>query len=223
MNEIHRIHVKIYHHKNKITQMKRFIVLAASALVALGLNSCCNGNKCENTASTEPSAMEVIKNRTSIRQFTDQPVEKEKIEALIKAGMSAPSAMNKQPWKFVVITNKEKLQQLSDSCGKPPVGKAALSIIVCGDMTKTSNTADDLWWTEDCGAATENILLAATAQGLGAVWCGTWPRYENINKIKEILSLPSNIIPYSTIAIGYPGETPQPKDKFTEDNVIRVE
>ncbi len=198
--------------------------MAASAIIALGLNSCCNSNNsCDKPASSEPSAMEVIKNRTSIRQFTDQPVEKEKIDALVKAGMSAPSAMNKQPWKFVVVTNKEKISALGDSCGKPPVSKSTLTIIVCGDMEKTSNTPEDIWWSEDCGAATENILLAATAQGLGGVWCGTWPKMENVKKIQEILSLPSTVIPYSMLAIGYPAENPQPKDKFTEDNVIRFE
>ncbi len=204
--------------------MKKLTILAASAMIALGLNSCCSNKGCDKqAASSELSAMEVIKNRTSIRQFTDQAVEKEKIDALVKAGMSAPSAMNKQPWKFVVVTNKEKISALGDSCGKPPVSKSALTIIVCGDMSKTSNTPEDIWWSEDCGAATENILLAATAQGLGGVWCGTWPRMENVKKIQEILNLPSNVVPYSMLAIGYPAENPQPKDKYTEDNVIRFE
>lgn len=203
--------------------MKKLTILAASAMIALGLNSCGNSSSCDKPANTEPSAMEVIMSRTSIRQYTDQPVEKEKIDALVKAGMAAPSAMNKQPWKFVVVTNKEKIAALGDSCGKPPVQKSALTIIVCGDMTKTSNTPEDIWWSEDCGAATENILLAATAQGLGAVWCGTWPNDGNVKKIQEILNLPSTVVPYSMLAIGYPAENPQPKDKFTEDNVIRFE
>ena len=203
--------------------MKKILTIAAGALLAFGISSCCGNNSCDKPASSEPSALEVIKNRTSIRQFTGQPIEKEKIDALLKAGMAAPSAMNKQPWKFVVVTNKEKISILGDSCGKPPVSKSALTIIVCGDIEKTSNTPEDIWWSEDCGAATENILLAATAQGLGGVWCGTWPNMNNVKKIQEILNLPSSIVPYSMLAIGYPAENPKPKDKFTEDNVIRFE
>lgn len=203
--------------------MNKLTLIVASAALALGLGSCCN--KCNTNQQNDSSAscLEVIKNRTSIRQFTDQNVEKEKIDILLKAGLAAPSAMNKQPWKLVAITNKEKIKELADSTGKKPVEKSTLTIVVCGDMSKTSNTPEDLWWTEDCGAVTENILLAATAQQLGAVWCGTWPDNNRVAVAQKVLSLPSNLIPYSIIAIGYPAENPTPKNKYTEDNIIRIE
>ena len=204
--------------------MKKFLSIAACALIALGISSCCSKDNCEKSCqASSASCLEVIKNRTSIRQFTDQPVEKEKIDQLLRAGLAAPTAMNKQPWKIVALTNKAKIKELADTTGKPPIAKSTLTIIVCGDMTKTSGNADDLWWTEDCGAATENILLAATAQGLGAVWCGTWPDPNRVNQARTILSLPSNLVPYSMIAIGYPAENPTPKDKYTEENIIRIE
>lgn len=140
--------------------MNKILTFATCALLAVGISSCCNKNSCEKNQSGA-SCLEVIKNRTSIRQYTDQPVEKEKIDQLLRAGLAAPSAMNKQPWKIVALTNKEKIKELADSTGKPPIAKSTLTIIVCGDMTKTSGNADDLWWTEDCGAVTENVLLAA--------------------------------------------------------------
>ncbi len=202
--------------------MNKILTFATCAILAVGINSCCDKNSCEKNQSGT-SCLEVIKNRTSIRQYTDQPVEKEKIDQLLRAGLAAPSAMNKQPWKIVALTNKEKIKELADSTGKPPIAKSTLTIIVCGDMTKTSGNADDLWWTEDCGAVTENVLLAATAQGLGAVWCGTWPDPNRYNKARQVLGLPENLVPYSMIAIGYPDENPTPKDKFTEDNIIRIE
>jgi nitroreductase len=203
--------------------MNKLTFIVASAALALGLGSCCN--KCDNKQQNASSAscLELIKNRTSIRQFTNQAVEKEKIDNLLKAGMAAPSAMNKQPWKLVAITNKEKIKQLADSTGKKPVENSTLTIVVCGDMSKTSNTPEDLWWTEDCGAVTENILLAATAQDLGAVWCGTWPDNNRVATTQKLLSLPSEIVPYAIIAIGYPAENPTPKNKYTEDNIIRID
>ncbi|MBR4265365.1 MAG: nitroreductase family protein [Bacteroidales bacterium] len=199
--------------------MSRFLTILLCAMLSFEMSGC----REKDNQPSNASCLEVIKNRTSIRQYTDQPVEKEKIDNLLRAGLAAPSAMNKQPWKLVALTNKAKINELGEATGKPPISKSTLTIIVCGDLTKTDGTSEDLWWTEDCGAVTENILLAATAQGLGAVWCGTWPSAERFNKAREVLRLPENLVPYSMIAIGYPNENPTPKDKFTEDNIIRIE
>ena len=112
-----------------------------------------------------------ILQRTSVRSYEDRPVEKEKIEKLLRAGMAAPTAVNKQPWHFIVVTDKDQLQNLAEA--NPNAGmaaKAPLAIVVCGDMNKALEGDAREFWVQDCSAATENILLAATGMGLGSVW-----------------------------------------------------
>ncbi|MBR0036330.1 MAG: nitroreductase family protein [Bacteroidales bacterium] len=199
--------------------MKKLSILAV-ACAAL-LSSC----TCSNEVKNEPqdngkAALEVIMTRTSIRQYTDQPVEMEKVEAMLRAGMAAPTAMNAQPWHFVVINDKAKLEELAAA---NPRGKmlqsAPLAIVVCGDMSKTREGKAREFWIQDCSAATENILLAAHAQGLGAVWTALHPMDERIAPVCEALKLPESFIPLCTIIIGYPAEQPQPKDKWKPENV----
>ena len=165
-------------------------------------------------------AINNIMTRTSIRQYTDEPVSKENIETMLRAGMAAPTAVNRQPWHFVVINSKEKFAELA---GDNPRGgmlkQAALAIVVCGNMDKALPGPGQGFWVQDCSAATENILLAANALGLGAVWTGLYPDENRAASVAKVLKLPQAFIPLCTILIGHPAEHPQPKDKWKPENV----
>ena len=194
-----------------------------SALAGLVTMTACNSTepKAESAANTDGKAIvENIMTRTSIRNYTDQAISADTIETLLRAGMAAPTAVNKQPWHFVAVTDKEKLSGLATA--NPNAGmaaKAPLAIVVCGDMTKALEGGGRAFWIQDCSAATENILLAAHAQGLGAVWTGTYPNEERVHAVADVLKLPDTLIPLCTIVIGYPAEQPEPKDKWKPENV----
>lgn len=180
----------------------------------------CNGQSEVKNESNDNGMLETIMTRTSIRQYTDQPVEKEKIEAMLRAGMAAPTAVNAQPWHFVVVSDKAKLGELAAANPRAGMLKSApLAIVVCGDMTKAMEGKGRQFWIQDCSAATENILLAAHAQGLGAVWTALYPMEERIQPVSEALKLPDTLIPLCTVVIGYPAEQPEPKDKWKPENV----
>ena len=165
-------------------------------------------------------AINNIMTRTSIRQYTDEPVSKADIETMLRAGMAAPTAVNRQPWHFVVINSKVKLAELA---GDNPRGgmlkKAPLAIVVCGNMDKALPGQGRGFWVQDCSAATENILLAANAIGLGAVWTGLYPDVNRAGAVAKVLKLPETYIPLCTIVIGHPAEQPAPKDKWKPENV----
>jgi nitroreductase len=164
--------------------------------------------------------MNTILTRTSIRAYENRPVEDEKIEQLLRAAMAAPSACNKQPWRFVVIKNQQTLKTLSEQFSNMPMAeKAAVAIVVCGDMEHTMPEEGQSYWIQDAAAATENILLAAHSLGLGAVWCGIYPRMERVASLKSLLKMPENIVPFSVIPMGYPAESRAPKDKWNPENV----
>ena len=180
----------------------------------------CNGQSEVKNESNDNGMLETIMTRTSIRQYTDQPVEKEKIEAMLRAGMAAPTAVNAQPWHFVVVSDKAKLSELAAANPRAGMLKSApLAFVVCGDMTKAMEGKGRQFWIQDCSAATENILLAAHAQGLGAVWTALYPMEERIQPVSEALKLPDTLIPLCTVVIGYPAEQPEPKDKWKPENV----
>ena len=161
-----------------------------------------------------------IISRTSVRSYTDQPVEQEKIDLLLHAAMSAPSACNKQPWHFVVINDRKVLDKIpSFSPYASMVREASLAIVVCGDLSKALKGWEQEFWIQDCAAATENILLMAHGLGLGAVWTALYPAKDRFQGMQQLLDLPKNIIPLNTIAIGYPKVETKPKDKWKEDNV----
>ncbi len=161
--------------------------------------------------------LEAIFSRRSIRNFLDQPIEQEKIELLLRAGMQAPSAHNKQPWHFLIINERSLLNQIADF---HPYAKmlyqAPLAIAVCGDLGLESN---DRYLALNCAAATENILLAAHGLGLGAVWVAVYPREERIKKIKLLLELPLHIIPISLVAVGYPRQTVEAVNRYDPEKV----
>lgn len=161
-----------------------------------------------------------IMSRSSVRSYTDRPIEKDKIDRLLHAGMAAPSAMNRQPWHFVVVDDRSLLDSIATATPNAGMArKAPLAIVVCGNKDKFAEGHAREMWSQDASAATENILLQAHAMGLGAVWTGTFPSEERMAKVSSLLNLPSNLLPFSTIVIGYPDGDATPKDKWNEENV----
>lgn len=161
-------------------------------------------------------ALTVIHNRKSVRSYQNKEVTREQLEVLLKAAMAAPTAMDKRPWVFVVVTDRETLNKLSEGLPYAKMLKeVSAAVFVCGD---TSKTTDDFWIT-DCSAASENLLLAAEATGLGAVWTAVYPDKSRINHVRKILGIPSNIIPLNCIPVGYPAGKEKPKDKWNPANI----
>lgn len=196
--------------------MKEKVLILGLALALVIV--CVQLVKGKTTSSSTAGGDDVYNNimtRTSVRSYQDKPVEKDKIEKLLRAGMAAPSAMNKQPWHFVVVTDKKELADIAEATPNASMAKdAPLAIIVCGDMTKAADGDAQQFWIQDCSAVSENILLAAHGMGLGAVWTGTYPSQERCAAIRKILGLPETMIPLNTIVIGYPDGEAQPKDKW---------
>lgn len=162
-----------------------------------------------------------ILNRKSVRQFSDKPIESEKVYLLLHAGMSAPSARNRQPWKFVVVDEKDLLIALGTEL---PYAKmlmeSPLGIVVCGDIRDKEDETAQTFWVQDCSAAVENILLAAESLGLGAVWTACYPKEERVEIPQRILNLPEGIVPLCVIPIGYPKTKNKPINKWNENNVM---
>ncbi len=164
-------------------------------------------------------AMNAILSRRSIRQYTADAIPEELIVELLKAAMSAPSARNEQPWHFVVIDNRNILNDIPKvHPNSNMLREAPLAIVVCGDLLLEEGRG---WWVQDCSAATENILIAANARGLGAVWLGVYPREERVVGIKKILGLPEHIIPLCIVSIGYPTERNPPANRYDLTRVHR--
>ena len=172
------------------------------------------------SVNAEQAVLDNIATRTSVRDYEARPVEKEKIEKMLRAAMAAPTAMNKQPWHFVVVDQRNVLDALA---GANPYAKmlkkAPLAIVVCGNTDRMIEGGGRDFWIQDASAATENLLLAAHAMGLGAVWTGAYPSEERCISISKVLSLSDNLIPLNMIVVGYPAEQPQPKQKFKEENI----
>lgn len=162
---------------------------------------------------------ESIYQRRSIRRFQNRPVPEQYIEELLKAAMSAPSAMNQQPWHFVVINDHRLLEQIAAiQGGYSMLKRAPMAILVCVEESLASLKH---FWPLDCAAATENILIAAQSLGLGVTWCGLYPALEFITKIREILDLPESITPFSLIPVGFPDEEKAPEDRFRKERIHR--
>lgn len=161
-----------------------------------------------------------IMTRTSVRSYSDRPIEKAQVDSLLHAGMAAPTAMNRQPWHFVVVDDRALLASIASITPNAGMAKKApLAIVVCGNKDKFAEGGAREMWSQDVSAATENILLQAHAMGLGAVWTGTFPSKERMTAVSTLLNLPDNLMPFCTIVIGYPDGATTPKDKWSEDNV----
>ena len=153
-------------------------------------------------------AMENILSRRSIRRYTAEPVSEETIKQLLEAAMSAPSANNRQPWQFVVIDDRELLDAITEVHRYAQMLKEApLAILVCGDLQRAKRQG---YWVQDCSAATENLLLAAHALGLGAVWLGVYPNEQRLVGVRRLLRLPEQLEPFILISLGQPAEQKPP-------------
>lgn len=158
--------------------------------------------------------------RRSIRKYTDQPVSDEIIEDLLQAAMAAPTARNLQPWQFVVVREADVLAQLRAAL---PFGKinAPCAVCVCGGLPLIKRLVVERFWQQDCSAATENILLAATAMGLGSVWCGVYPLKKAENGVREVLALPKDVLPLNVIFLGYPAEEKLARTQYDPAKIFR--
>jgi nitroreductase len=154
--------------------------------------------------------------RRSIRKYTSEPVSEAQVKALLEAAMAAPSAHNSKPWHFVVVTERRKLNSLAD--GHPHakmLRQATLCIAVCG------NPAESQFWEQDCSAATENLLLMATAIGLGAVWVGVHPREELVALVRQELAIPGGFAPLCLVPVGHPAEEKRPRTQYDDARIHR--
>ncbi len=161
--------------------------------------------------------MDLIFSRRSIRQFTEQEVPQEMLTLLLQAAMAAPSAANGKPWEFVVVTDKAVLAELRAAHHGRYNGQAAIA--VCANLALAGSPASQLFWQQDLAAATENILLAATGLGLGAVWTGGYPGMDRVEILRRILRIPENVYPMCLIWIGYPAESKPPRTQYDETRV----
>ncbi len=164
---------------------------------------------------------EVLLKRRSVRKFTEETVSDEMIEELLHAAMSGPSACNKKPWEFYVVTNASVLEELK-AASKFSRITSKLAIIVCGNLNNALPMKMADYWVQDCSAATENILLRATDLGLGAVWCGIYPQKRAEERMRKILGISEREIPLNLIFIGHPAEEPEGRDQYEEKKVHYV-
>jgi nitroreductase len=162
-------------------------------------------------------AMKAILSRRSIRKYTKEPVPDSTVKDILEAAMSAPSAGNEQPWHFVVISDRDILNAIpAFHPYSQPLTMASVAILICGDLTLEVHKD---FWIQDCSAATENILIAVQAKGLGAVWLGIYPRPERVIGMQKLLGLPEHVIPLAVIPIGYPAEDKPPSARFDNSRI----
>lgn len=161
--------------------------------------------------------MKAIKERRSIRKYTDQPVSDKQINDILTAGMYAPSGGNQQARDFIVIKDREKLQAITQIHPYASMLKdASVAIIVCGNLDKERFQG---LWIQDCSATTQNILLAAYDLGLGSVWLGVYPEEDRVQGLKLLFNTPNHIIPFSIIALGYPDEEKQTPERYVSESI----
>lgn len=168
-----------------------------------------------------PGVLEAIATRTSIRKFDPAvQVSTTEMDTILRSAMCAPSAMNKQPWEFVVVRDPGQLRKLAEALPYSRVGNGAnAAIVVCGNLDNGLPGRGREYWVQDCSAASMNILLAVTAQGLGAVWTGVYPGEDRIAAVRKILGIPEGFMPLNVIPIGKPAESPSPKDKWNVNKI----
>lgn len=189
--------------------MKKVVFLA----ILFAVFSVFGGEKMNETAKT-------IFNRKSVRNYVETTVAPETLEFLVRAGMAAPSAMDRRPWEFIIINDKAVVKKLNDALPHAKMAeKAGYAIVVAGNIEKQAGGKDSNFWIMDCSAAAQNILLAAESLGLGAVWTAVYPSAERVKPVVEILGLPANIVPLAFIPVGKPSGADKPKDKFDKTKI----
>ena len=171
----------------------------------------------QNNQDACKAALDNIHSRKSVRAYTSEDVTPAQVETILKAAMAAPSGMNAQPWRFVVVREQATKDKLAGGFNKI-IAKAPVVVIVCGKTTGKMG-GENKNWTADCAAATENLLLATEALGLGAVWTACYPYEDRMKPAIEALGLPEEICPYCIVPIGHPAGSDKPKDKWKPENI----
>ena len=190
--------------------MKKIVFLA----VLLSFFAVFGGEKMNNETT------KTIFSRKSVRNYVETTLSQETLEFLVRAGMAAPSAMDRRPWEFIIINDKNVVKKLNDARPHAKMAeKAGQAIVVAGNIEKQAGGKDATFWIMDCSAAAENILLAAESLGLGAVWTAVYPAADRLKPVVEILGLPSNIVPLAFIPVGKPAGSDKPKDKFDKEKI----
>jgi nitroreductase len=162
-------------------------------------------------------ALTAICSRRSIRLYTGKPVPRDLVKELLRAAMSAPSAGNERPWHFIILTDRAILDEIPRFHPYSAMLKqASVAILVCAEVTLEKRKG---YWVLDCAAATQNILLAAHAKGIGAVWCGVYPSEDRVANLKKLLRLPDSVLPFSLVPLGFPAEQKEAPDRFDGSRV----
>lgn len=167
-------------------------------------------------------AIEAILTRRSIRKYTDRPISDEDMTTLLRAGMSAPSCTDCRDWAFLVVRDKATLEALAENNGSAAwmLPGAAAAIVVCGDLSRAYADCPD-YWVIDAANASENILVAANALGIGSVFLGTYPELDLVEGLRRLLQLPGEIVPFAILSLGYPAapERAREKDNFEPERI----
>ena len=172
-------------------------------------------------STTTNEHLDFILGRRSIRVYSPGEVSEAAVARLLEAAMAAPSAMTKDPWRFLLVRDRQTLANLATlHPGAAMLSSAAMAIVVCGDLDLAFERQIS-YLLQDCSAAIENLLLAAHAQGLGACWVGIHPGEALIKRVKELLSLPASFVPVAVVSLGQPGEQPPPRTRYNADYVRR--
>lgn len=192
---------------------KKYILFGLITICSITFMSCSQKN--EKQITKKEAALSAIYNRKSVRSFIkDRPVSDEDVQALIKAGMSAPSGKDTRPWEFVIINDRAILDKMAEELPTAKMlSQAPMAIVVCGDTIRSS------YWYLDCSAATENILLAAEAMELGGVWTAAYPYRDRMATVIKHTNMPAQVFPLAVIPIGYPMGNHSVKDKYDEKKI----
>lgn len=198
------------------------MLLLSAALVVVSVRLASLSNPEEKSEDESEAMIDCIMTRTSIRSYSDRQVDDSTINLILRAGMAAPTAANQQPWRFVVVTDQNLKDSITDSFEYTKMVKdCSFAVVVCGDMENLfkGDVPEGGFWVEDCSAAAENMLLAAHALGVGGVWCGIYPMKDREAKLRQILNLHSNLTPLNVMAFGYPSAPVRPKNKWAPDKI----
>jgi nitroreductase len=164
--------------------------------------------------------LKTIFNRKSVRVYSEAAVSDEQLLMLVKAGMAAPTAVDRRPWEFIVITDRAVLKKMADAMPYAKMAaQAPAAIVICGDTDRQFGGRQASYWQMDCSAATENLLLAAESMGLGAVWTSVYPEESRMDAMRAILGIPQHVIPLNLVPVGVPGGGEKPKDKYNPGQI----
>jgi len=171
----------------------------------------------ETLSAVLMDTIEAILTRRSIRKYNNKEVSKELINIILKCGMYAPSSYNQQLWEFIIIDKREILDKIPEiHPNSNMIREVNIAILVCGNLNEKINQS---YWTQDCSAATQNLLISAASLGLGSIWLGIYPREDRIIGLKKLLNLPEHIIPFSLVPIGYSEEINEDPERFNPDKI----